>query len=132
MQVFSKIDLRSGYHQRKIKLDDVLKTTFYILHTLWTIEIPSDAIRVNQCPLVFIDLMNRVFKPHLDDFIIVFIDDILVYSKINQDYEQYLLVAIQTLREEKIFMKFKKCEFWFSSIAFLRHVISKDEISVDP
>ncbi|XP_057475894.1 uncharacterized mitochondrial protein AtMg00860-like [Actinidia eriantha] len=78
------------------------------------------------------DLMNRVFKSHLDDFIIVFIDDILIYSKNNEDHERHLRIALQTLREEKLFAKFKKCEFWLSSIAFLGHIISKEGISVDP
>ena len=78
------------------------------------------------------DLMNRIFKSHLDDFIIVFIDDILVYSKNNEDHERHLRIALQTLREEKLFAKFKKCEFWLSSIAFLGHIISKEGISVDP
>ncbi|XP_057502680.1 uncharacterized protein LOC130786384 [Actinidia eriantha] len=80
----------------------------------------------------FMDLMNRVFKSHLDDFIIVFIDNILIYSKNNEDHERHLRIALQTLKEEKRFAKFKKCEFWLTSIAFLGHIISKEGISVDP
>ena len=81
--------------------------------------------------LVFVDLMNRVFKSFLDHFVIVFIDDILVYSKSKEEHEQHLRLALQTLREHKLYAKFSKCEFWLDSVAFLGHVVSKDGISVD-
>ena len=80
---------------------------------------------------VFMDLMNRVFKSFLDHFVIVFIDDILVYSKSKEEHEQHLRLALQTLREHKLYAKFSKCEFWLDSVAFLGHVVSKDRIIVD-
>ena len=78
------------------------------------------------------DLMNRVFNPYLDKFVVVFIDDILVYSKNKEEHEKHLQVVLQTLRENQIFAKFKKCEFWLDQISFLGHVVSKDGILVDP
>ena len=129
-QVFSKIDLRSGYHQLKIKPEDVPKSAFRTRYGHY--EFLVMPFGLTNAPAAFMDLMNRVFKSHLDDFIIVFIDDILIYSKNNEDHEKHLRIALQTLREEKLFAKFKKCEFWLTSIAFLGHIISKDGISVDP
>jgi len=75
--------------------------------------------------------MNQVFESFLDHFVIVFIDDILVYSKSKEKHEQHLMLALQTLREHKLYAKFSKCEFWLNSVAFLGHVVSKDGISVD-
>uniref|UniRef100_A0A2N9FVM9 RNA-directed DNA polymerase n=1 Tax=Fagus sylvatica TaxID=28930 RepID=A0A2N9FVM9_FAGSY len=82
--------------------------------------------------LSFMDLMNRVFKPFLDQFVVVFIDDILIYSKSKEDHERHLRLVLQVLKEKKLYAKLKKCEFWLDSVAFLGHVISKDGISVDP
>ncbi|KAL5554378.1 hypothetical protein UlMin_041779 [Ulmus minor] len=78
------------------------------------------------------DLMNRVFKEFLDRFVIVFIDDILVYSKSAEEHEEHLRLILQTLRDHQLFAKFKKCEFWLNQVAFLGHVISKDGVAVDP
>ena len=80
----------------------------------------------------FMDLMNRVFKPFLNQFVVVFIDDILIYSKSKEDHERHLRLILQVLEEKKLYAKLKKCEFWLDSVAFLGHVISKDGISVDP
>ena len=80
----------------------------------------------------FMDLMNRVFKPFLNQFVVVFIDDILIYSKSKEDHERHLRLVLQVLEEKKLYAKLKKCEFWLDSVAFLGHVISKDGISVDP
>ncbi|XP_075473363.1 putative mitochondrial protein AtMg00860 [Primulina tabacum] len=80
----------------------------------------------------FMDLMNRVFKPFLDQFIVVFIDDILVYSPDEASHKEHLHLALQTLRENKLYAKFSKCEFWLRSVSFLGHVISKEGVSVDP
>ena len=87
---------------------------------------------VTNAPAAFMDLMNRVFKPFLDEFVIVFIDDILVYSKSIAEHEQHLRMVLQTLRDGRLYVNLKKCEFWLSSIAFLRHIISVDEVSIDP
>ncbi|KAL5546780.1 hypothetical protein UlMin_006467 [Ulmus minor] len=80
----------------------------------------------------FMDLMNRVFKPFLDKFVIVFIDDILVYSRSKEEHEEHLRITLQTLKDHHLFAKFKKCEFWLDKVAFLGHVISKDGVAVDP
>jgi hypothetical protein len=87
---------------------------------------------LTNAPADFMDLMNRVFKPFLDQFVVVFIDDILIYSKSKEDHERHLRLVLQVLEEKKLYAKLKKCEFWLDSVAFLGHVISKDGISVDP
>ena len=87
---------------------------------------------LTNAPVAFMDLMNRVFKSFLDQFIVVFIDDILVYSPDETSHEEHLHLALQTLRENKLYAKFSKCEFWLRSVFFLGHVISKSGMSVDP
>ena len=87
---------------------------------------------LTNAPAVFMDLTNRVFRPYLDQFVIVFIDDILVYSKSHKEHEDHLRIVLETLRREKLFAKLSKCEFWLSKVMFLGHVISADGISVDP
>ncbi|XP_075500116.1 putative mitochondrial protein AtMg00860 [Primulina tabacum] len=87
---------------------------------------------LTNAPAAFMDLMNRVFKPFLDHVIVVFIDDILVYSSNEHDHEEHLRIALQTLREKELYAKFKKCEFWLKSVSFLGHVISEAGVSVDP
>ena len=87
---------------------------------------------LTNAPAAFMDMMNKIFKLYLDQFIIVFIDDILVYSKNIEEHERYLRIVFQTLRKEKLFVKLNKYEFWLDSVVFLGHVISKEGISVDP
>ncbi|XP_028065628.1 uncharacterized protein LOC114268628 [Camellia sinensis] len=128
-QVFSKIDLRSGYHQLKVKADDVEKTTFRTWYSHY--EFLVMPFGVTNAPAAFMDLMNRVFKPYLDEFVVVFIDDILIYSKNAEAHENYLRLILHTLREKKLYAKLKKCEFWLREVAFLGHVITKG-VSVDP
>jgi hypothetical protein len=80
----------------------------------------------------FMYLMNKVFMEYLDKFVVVFIDDILVYSRIEEEHEEHLHLALQKLREHRLYAKLSKCEFWMKQVAFLGHVISKGGISVDP
>jgi hypothetical protein len=87
---------------------------------------------LTNAPAVFMDLMNRVFHEYLDSFVIVFIDDILVYSKSQEEHEEHLRIVLQILRDRKLFAKLKKCEFWMDRVVFLGHVISRDGITVDP
>jgi hypothetical protein len=129
-QCFSKIDLRSGYHQLKIKKEDIPKTAFRTRYGHYEFLVMSFGL--TNAPAAFMDLMNRVFKPFLDQFVIVFIDDILIYSKSKEEHEQHLRIVLQTLREKQLYAKFSKCEFWLDSVAFLGHVVSKNGISVDP
>ena len=87
---------------------------------------------LTNAPAAFMDLMNRVFRPFLDRFVIVFIDDILVYSKSKAEHAMHLRLVLQTLREHQLYAKFSKCEFWLEEVAFLDHVVSKAGIQVDP
>ncbi|WRX21059.1 Reverse transcriptase domain - like 10 [Theobroma cacao] len=127
--LFSKIDLRSGYYQLKIKEQDVPKTTFrkrYGHHEFLVMP-----FGLTNAPAVFMDLMNRVFHPYLDKFVIVFIDDILVFSK-NDEHVVHLRIVLQTVRERQLYAKFSKCEFWLKEVVFLGHVVSGAGIYVDP
>jgi hypothetical protein len=129
-QVFSKIDLRSGYHQLRVKKEDIPKTAFRTRYGHF--EFLVMPFGLTNAPTVFMDLMNRVFHEYLDSFVIVFIDDILVYSKIQEEHEEHLRIVLQILRDRELFAIFKKCEFWMDRVVFLRHVISRDGITVDP
>ncbi|PKA62661.1 RNA-directed DNA polymerase like [Apostasia shenzhenica] len=128
--VFSKIDLRSGYYQLKIKNKDIPKIAFRTRYGHY--EYLVMLFGLTNPPATFIDLMNRVFHPYLDQFVIVFIDNILIYSKNSDEHADYLHLVLQKLRENQLYAKFSKCDFWLSSIAFLRHVITAEGISVDP
>ncbi|KAL4010566.1 hypothetical protein IC575_030067 [Cucumis melo] len=128
--VFSKIDLRSGYHQLRIKDGDVPKTTFRSRYGHYEFIVMSFGL--TNAPAVFMDLMNRVFREFLDTFVIVFIDDILIYFKTEAEHEKHLRMVLQTLRDNKLYAKFSKCEFWLKQVSFLGHVVSKAGVSVDP
>ncbi|KAL0550083.1 hypothetical protein IC582_014581 [Cucumis melo] len=128
--VFSKIDLRSGYHQLRIKDEDVPKTAFRSRYGHYEFIVMSFGL--TNAPAVFMDLMNRVFREFLDTFVIVFIDDILIYSKTEAEHEEHLRMVLQTLRDNKLYAKFSKCEFWLQQVSFLGHVVSKAGVSVDP
>ncbi|KAL0534123.1 hypothetical protein IC582_028404 [Cucumis melo] len=128
--VFSKIDLRSGYHQLRIKDEDVPKTAFRSRYGHYEFIVMSFGL--TNAPAVFMDLMNRVFREFLDTFVILFIDDILIYSKTEAEHEKHLRMVLQTLRDNKLYEKFSKCEFWLKQVSFLGHVVSKAGVSVDP
>ncbi|KAL4325140.1 hypothetical protein GQ457_11G029640 [Hibiscus cannabinus] len=128
--VFTKIDLRSGYYQMRVKDVDVSKTAFWTCHGHYEFVVLPFGLR--NAHAAFMDLMNRVFKPYLDKFVIVFIDDILIYSPNKDEHVVHLIIVLQTLREHQLFPKFSKCEFWHSKVAFLGHVISAKGIMVDP
>ena len=127
---FSKIDLRSGYHQLRIRHEDVRKTAFRTRYGHYEFLVMSFGL--TNAPAAFMDLMKRVFKPFLDRFVIVFIDDILVYSRSEEEHVEHLRIVLQTLREQQLYAKFSKCEFWLDSVAFLGHVVSREGIQVDP
>ncbi|KAA0060217.1 ty3-gypsy retrotransposon protein [Cucumis melo var. makuwa] len=128
--VFSKINLRSGYHQLRIKDRDVSKTAFRSRYGHYEFIVMSFGL--TNAPAVFMDLMNRVFREFLHTFMIVFIDDILIYSKTEVEHEEHLRMVLQTLRENKLYAKFSKCEFWLKQVSFQGHVVSKAGVSVDP
>ncbi|GJX00144.1 putative reverse transcriptase domain-containing protein [Tanacetum coccineum] len=127
---FSQIDLRSGYHQLRVHDDDISKTAFKTRYGHF--EFTVMPFRLTNAPAVFIDLMYRVCKPYLDKFVIVFIDDILIYSKMKEDHENHLRLMLDLLRKEKLYLKFSKCEFWFEEVHFLGHMENHDGIHVDP
>ena len=129
-KVFSKIDLRSGYHQLRIRESDILKMAFRMRYGHYELLVMSFGL--TNAPAAFMDLMNRVFHPYLDRFVIVFIDDILVYSRSELEHERHLGLALQTLRQYQLYAKFSKCEFWLSRVGFIGHVVSADGIYVDP
>ena len=87
---------------------------------------------LTNAPAAFMDLMNRVFKPYLDRFVIVFIDDILIYSKTKAEHERHLRLTLQTLQGNRLYAKFSKCEFWLKEVQFLGHIVSDKGILVDP
>ena len=129
-KVFSKIDLRSGYHQLKIKEEDIPKTAFRTRYGHYEFLVMSFGL--TNAPAAFMDLMHRVFNDYLDKFVIVFIDDILIYSKNEEEHEAHLRQVLQRLSVEKLYAKFSKCEFWLNKVIFLGHVVSDEGISVDP
>ncbi|KAL0543937.1 hypothetical protein IC582_019043 [Cucumis melo] len=128
--IFSKIDLRSGYHQLRIRDSDIPKAAFRSRYRHY--EFIVMFFRLTNAPAVFMDLMNRMFKDFLDTFVIVFIDDILIYSKTEAEHEEHLHHVLETLRANKLYVKFSKCEFWLKKVSFLAHVVSSEGISVDP
>ena len=127
---FSKIDLRSGYHQLKIKPEDIPKTAFRTRYGHYEFLVMSFGL--TNAPAAFMDLMNRVFKKYLDKFVIVFIDDILIYSKNEEDHAEHLRITLEILRKKKLYAKFSKCEFWLREVQFLGHVVNHEGIKVDP
>jgi hypothetical protein len=116
-RVFSKVDLRSGYHQIKIRPKDVPKTAFSTRYGLYEYLVMSFGL--TNAPAHFMYLMNSVFMPELDKFVVIFIDDILVYSKNEEDHVRHLRVILQRLRDHQLYVKFSKCAFWLKEVPFL-------------
>jgi hypothetical protein len=128
--VFSEIDLCSGYHQIKIHAEDIPKTAFTMRYGLYEYLVMSFGL-MNELTH-FMYLMNSVFMPKLDQCVMVFIDDILVYSKSMEEHEDHLQIVLQRLREHQLYTKFSKCEFWIKEVPFLGHVVSPEGIAVHP
>jgi hypothetical protein len=129
-RVFFKIDLRSGYHQIKIRPSDIPKTAFSTRYGLYEYLVMSFGL--TNTPAYFMYLMNSVFMQELKKFVVVFIDDILIYSKNPKDHANHLHIVLQRLRDHHLYAKFSKCEFWLDTVKFLGHTISNNGISVDP
>nr|CAD39356.2 OSJNBa0059H15.7 [Oryza sativa Japonica Group] len=129
-KVFSKIDLRSGYHQLKIRTGDIPKTAFSTRYGLYEFIVMSFGL--TNAPAYFMNLMNKVFMDYLDKFVVVFIDDILIYSKDEEEHAEHLRLVLEKLQKHKLYAKFSKCEFWLKEVAFLGHVISAGGVAVDP
>ena len=127
---FSKIDLRYGYHQLRIKDMDVHKTVFRKQYGHYEFLIMPFGL--TNALAAFIDLMNRVFRPYVDQFVMVFVDDILVYSKDRENHDTHLWVVLETLRKERLYEKLSKCEFLLREVSFLPHIVLEEGIQVDP
>jgi hypothetical protein len=128
--VFLKIDLRSGYHQLKIWESDIPKTVFRTQYGLYEYTVMSFGL--TNAPTYFMYLMNKVFMEYLDKFVVVFIDDILIFSKTEEEHKKHLRLVLEKLRSNQLYSKFSKCEFWLTEVAFLGHVISARGVLVDP
>ena len=128
--VFSKLDLRMGYHQIKIRKEDVPKTAFVTRYGRYEYTVMSFGL--TNAPATFSRLMNSVFMEYLDKFVVVYLDDILVYSKSEKEHEEHLRLILMKLREHRLYAKFSKCEFWISEVTYLGHVISAKGIAIDP
>ncbi|GJW41005.1 putative reverse transcriptase domain-containing protein [Tanacetum coccineum] len=127
--VYSKIDLRYGYHQLRVREEDILKTAFKTRHGHYEFQVMPFGL--TNAPAVFMDLMNRVCKPYLDKFVIVFIDDILIYSKNKKEHKEHLKAILELLKKEELYAKSSKCEFWIPKVQFPGHVIDSQGIHVD-
>jgi len=128
--VFSKIDLSSRYHQILVKPEDVQQTTFRSRYRHY--EYVVMPFGVTNAPAIFMDYMNKIFWPYLDQFFVVFIDDILIYSESREEHTEHMRVVLEVLKEHKLYGKLSKCEFWMDEVQFLGHVISAQGIAVDP
>ena len=124
--VFSKIYLRSGYYQLRVKEVYVPKTAFRTRYDHY--EFLVMPFRLTNASTTFMDLMNRVFRPYVDRFVVVFIDDTLVYSKDAQEHEQHLRIVLEILREKRLYSKLRKCDFWLKEVSFLGHIVSAEGI----
>ncbi|GJW22690.1 putative reverse transcriptase domain-containing protein [Tanacetum coccineum] len=128
--VYSKIDLRSGYHQLRVRDEDIPKTAFRTRYRHYEFQVMSFGL--TNAPAVFMDLMNRVCKPYLDKFVIVFIEDILIYSRNKEEHTNHLRIILELLKKEKLYAKFYKCDFWIRIVQFLGHLIDSQVLYVDP
>ncbi|GKC29831.1 putative reverse transcriptase domain-containing protein [Tanacetum coccineum] len=128
-KVYSKIDLRSGYHQLRVREKDIPNIAFRTRYGHYEFQVMSFGL--TNAPVVFMDLMNLVCKPYLDRFVIVFIHDILIYSKSRKEHKGHLKLILRLLKNEELYAKFSKCKFWLSKVQFLGHVIDSEGIHVD-
>ena len=129
-RVYSKIDLCTGYHQLRIMETDIPKTTFRMRYGQFEFTVMPFGLM--NSPAAFMDLMHRVFQPYFDQFVMVFVDDILIYSQSEEEHEDHLHIVLQVLKDHQLYAKFGKCEFWLTEVKFLGHVVSTSSVSVDP
>jgi hypothetical protein len=123
------VDLRLGYHQLKIRESDIPKTAFVTRYRQYEFTVMSFGL--TNAPAYFMNVMNKVFMEELDKFVIVFIDEVLVYSKSVEEHEQHLRVVLEKPRAHKLYAKFSKCEFWLEKISFLGHILTAEGVVVD-
>jgi hypothetical protein len=130
VKFFSKIDFRSGYHQMKIRPEDIPKTAFVNRYGQYEFTVVSFGL--TNAPAYFMNMMNKVFMDELEKFVVVFIDDILIYSATAEEHEQHLRVVLEKLRQNQLYAKFSKCDFWLEEVTFLGHVLTAKGVAVDP
>ncbi|GKA66218.1 putative reverse transcriptase domain-containing protein [Tanacetum coccineum] len=128
--MYPKIDLQMGYHQLHIRDEYIPITAFKTRYSHYEFQVMMFGL--TNAPVVFMDLMNRVCKPYLDKLMIVFIDDILIYSKSMEEHREHLKTILELLKKEQLYAKFSKCDFWLEYVQFLGHVIDSKGIHVDP
>ncbi|GJW41915.1 putative reverse transcriptase domain-containing protein [Tanacetum coccineum] len=128
--VYSKTDLRSGYHQLRVGDEDIPKTAFRTRYRHYEFQVMPFGL--TNALAVFINLVNHVCKPYLDKFVIVFIDDILIYSHNKEEDANHLRIILELLKKEKLYAKFSKCDFWIHIMQFLGHLIDSQGLHVDP
>ena len=128
-RVYSKIDLHTGYHQLRVRETDIPKTGFRTCYG--NFEFTVMPFGLTNAPAAFMDLMHRVFQPYLDQFVVVFMDDILIYSQSEWEHEYHLRIVLQLLRDHQLYAKFSKCQFWLIEVRFLEHVVSASGVSMD-
>ena len=129
-QVYSKIDLRTGYHHLGVRETDISKTTFRTRYEHF--EFTVMPFGLTNAPAAFMDLMHRVFQPYLDQFVVVFVGDILIYFQSEEEHEDHLRIVLQALRDHQLYVKFSKCEFWLTGVKFSRLVVSASGVLIDP
>ena len=128
--MYSKIDLRTGYHQLSVRDTDIPKTTFRTRYGHF--EFTVMPFGLTNAPTALMDLMHRIFQPYLDHFVVVFVDDILIYSQSKWEHEYHLRIILKLLRDHQLYAKFSKCEFWLTEVRFLGHVVLASGVSVNP
>jgi hypothetical protein len=124
--VFSKINLRSGYHQLKIRATNIPKTAFITQYGLYLYMVMSFGL--TNALAYFMYMTNKVFMEYLDKFVVVFIDDILIFFMNEEEHDEHLHVVLQKIRENQLYAKLSKCEFWLKEVPFLGHIISEGGI----
>ena len=129
-RVYSKIDLRTDYHQLRVREADIPKKMFRTGYGYFEFTVMPFGLM--NALAAFMDLMHKVFQPYLDQFVVVFVDDILISSKFEEEHEDHLMVVLQVLRDHHLYAKFGKSEFWFTEVKFLGHVVSASGVSVHP
>ena len=128
-QVYSKIDLRTGNHQLRVRETNIPKATFRTHYGHFEFTVMPCGL--TNALAAFMDLMHRIFQPYLDQFVVVFMDDILIYSQSEWEHEYHLKIVLQLLRDHQLYAKFSKCEFWLTEVRFLGRVVSASGVSVD-
>ena len=129
-RVYSRINLRTGYHLLRVRETNIPKIAFrtHYGHFEFTVML----FGLTNAPAAFMDLMHKVFQPYLDQFVVVFVDDILIYSQSEREHEYHLRIVLQLLRDHQLYAKFSKCEFWLTEVRFLGQVVSASGMLVDP